>query len=154
MNRVVVTAVAALAIAASVFLSPVIAQSPTNVPQHVRVSNIAAGTARGSTTFVFEWDQATAPGTKTPYTTYEIGKKCAYTFSGSDKAVGGNSGLTLMTGPGPHHKVEARCTCDRGVAYAMVRVYEGKAAWVGPENLPASLMKTPLAFYATCSPVR
>src|SRR5258705_9056341 len=79
MTRVVVTAVAALAIAASVLLSPVIAQSPTNVPQHVRVSNIAAGTARGSTTFVFEWDQATAPGTKTPYTTYEIGKKCAYT---------------------------------------------------------------------------
>lgn len=101
MNRVAVTAVAALGLAASVFLSRAIAQSPANAPQHVRVSNIAAGTARGSTTFVFEWDQAKKPGTNTPYTTYQIGKSCAYTFSGSDKAVGGNSGLTLMTGPGP-----------------------------------------------------
>jgi hypothetical protein len=154
MNRVAVTAVAALALAASVFLSRAIAQSPVNVPQNVRVTNIAAGTARGSTTFVFEWDQARNATTKTPYTTYQIGKSCAYTFSGSDKAVGGNSGLTLMTGPGPHYKLSARCTCDRGVAYAMVRVYEGKAAWMGPQNLTASLMKTPLAFYSTCSPVR
>jgi hypothetical protein len=122
--------------------------------KNVRVTNIAAGTARGSTTFVFEWDQARNATTKTPYTTYQIGKSCAYTFSGSDKAVGGNSGLTLMTGPGPHYKLSARCTCDRGVAYAMVRVYEGKAAWMGPQNLTASLMKTPLAFYSTCSPVR
>jgi len=154
MKRVAVTAVAALALAASVFLSRAIAQSPVNVPQNVRVTDIAAGTARGSTTFVFEWDQARNATTNTPYTTYQIGKSCAYTYSGSDKAIGGNSGLTLMTGPGPHYKLSARCTCDRGVAYAEVRVYEGKAAWIGPQNLPASLMKTPLAFHATCSPVR
>ena len=103
---------------------------------------------------MFEWDQAKNATTNTPSTTYQIGKSCAYTFSGSDKAIGGNSGLTLMTGPGPHYRLEARCTCDRGVAYAMVRVYESKATWVGPSNLPASLMKTPLAFYATCSAVR
>jgi len=154
MNRVALAAAASLVIAASAFLPRAIAQSATNVPQHVQVNQMAAGTARGTTTFLFEWDQARAVGTNTPYTTDQIGKSCAYTFTGSDKAVGGNSGLTLMTGPGPHYKVEARCTCDRGVAYAMVRVYEGKAVWAGPGNLPASLMKTPLAFYATCSPVR
>jgi hypothetical protein len=154
MKRVSVTVVMALAIAASAFVARATAQSPANVPQNVRVNNMAAGTARGSTTFVFEWDQAKKLGTNTPYTTYQIGKSCAYTFSGSDKAIGGNSGLTLMTGPGPHYRLEARCTCDRGVAYAMVRVYESKATWVGPSNLPASLMKTPLAFHAVCSPVR
>jgi hypothetical protein len=154
MNRVAIVAAAAFAIVASGIVSRVVAQSPANVPQHVQVNQMSAGTARGTTKFLFEWDQAKALGTNAPYTTYQIGKGCAYTFTGSDKAVGGNSGLTLMTGPGPHYKVQASCTCDRGVAYAMVRVYEGKATWVGPGNLPATLMKTPLAFYATCSPVR
>ena len=154
MNRVAIVAAVALVVAASGILSRVTAQSPINVPQHVQVTQMAAGTARSSTTFVFEWDQAKKLGTNTPYTTYQIGKSCAYTFSGSDKAIGGNSGLTLMSGPGPHYKLQARCTCDRGVAYAMVRVYEGKAAWMGPQNLPATLMKTPLAFYATCSAAR
>ena len=143
MNRVaIVAAAAAFVIVASGIVSRVVAQSPANVPQHVQVNQMSAGTARGTTKFLFEWDQAKALGTN------------AYTFTGSDKAVGGNSGLTLMSGPGPHYKVQASCTCDRGVAYAMVRVYEGKATWVGPGNLPATLMKTPLAFYATCSPVR
>src|SRR4051812_3696805 len=100
MNRVALTAVAAIALAASVFLSRAIAQSPANVPQNVRVTNIASGTGRGSTTFVFEWDQARNATTNTPYTTYQIGKSCAYTFSGSDKAIGGNNGPTLVTGTG------------------------------------------------------
>ena len=152
MNRVEIVAAAALVITASGVLSRANAQSPTNVPQHVRVSQIAADTRRNATTFVLEWDQPSALGTNTSNTTYEIGKKCGYTFSGSDKAVGGNSGLTLMTGPGPHFKLVARCSCDRGVGYAMVRVYGRKTAWIGPENLPATLMKGPLAFYATCSP--
>ncbi len=152
MNRVVIIAITAFVITACGPSSGASAQSPANVPQNVQVTQIAAGTTRNNTTFVLEWNQARNLATNAPYTTYQIGKKCAYTFTGADKAIGGNSGLTLMTGPGPHYKLTAKCSCDRGVAYAMVRVYESKAAWVGPQNLPPSLMKAPQAFYSTCSP--
>lgn len=152
MNRATIISVAALVIAACGLSSRAAAPPPANVPQNVHVSQISAGAAKNSTSFVFEWDQARNLATNALYTTYEFGKKCAYTYTGADKAVGGNSGLTLMTGPGPHYKLTANCTCDRGVAYAMVRVYEAKAVWMGPQNLSQSLMKGPMAFYATCSP--
>jgi hypothetical protein len=92
----------------------------TLLPQNVQITKMAPA-GKGVVTLVLEWDRP--PGVTGGVTTYQLGRSCPqYTVVAPDEYVGRASGSTFMKGPGPHHRVEAVCVCDRGWVKFDVRV--------------------------------
>jgi len=140
------------------FPSSVAAAQDVTLPQNFRVSDLnPAASGRFRVTLVYEWEQAIKKGTSEPATVYQLNKACSYTFSGQDKAIGGNSGLLIMSGPGPHYRVAADCSCSRYTWIApAVRVYDPTGNWVTVANPPVANPQTDTKpggwFIAPCSP--
>jgi hypothetical protein len=141
------------AVLSSFWSMPVVAQQDPTLPQNFRVSELREGPGRFQVALVYEWEQAKKRGTNDPATIYQLNKACGYTFSGQDKAIGGNSGLLIMSGPGPHYRVQAVCNCARYTWIApAVRVYNPPGKWVTVANPPSGQTKPGGWFVAPCSP--
>ena len=113
---------------AAEFVSSVDATKDATLPQNFQVSELREGPGRFQVALVYQWDAATKAGTSAYQKKYELNKACTYKFSGLDKAIGGNSGLVIMEGPGPKYRVEAICNCSRYTYITpLVRAYAASA---------------------------
>jgi hypothetical protein len=121
------------------------------------VSELTEGPGRFQVTLVYEFDRAMKKGTSEGYTSYQLNKSCVFTpFSAKDKVTAGNSGLPNLSGPGPHYKLKAVCTCQ-GYVYIspLVRVYPPGGMWVYLADPPgATHPNNAAAFVAPCKQTR
>ena len=113
--------IALVAICGCGFLSRATAQQNPSLPQNFRLSQMAYGPGRSQATMTLQWEQAVTPGTRVPYTKYQLTAGCSYTASGQDQLSGGSNSMVL-TGPGPTYIVRAICSCLHGVTGPAVRV--------------------------------
>jgi hypothetical protein len=135
----------------SALVSPAAAQQ-ASPPRNFKVSNLTPGPGRFQVMAVYEWD---APA---PNLTYQLNSGCAFKAAGL--TFSGNSGLTIVSGGGPHYRLDATCNCDRyKYVGPAVRTYSpAYSVWVILTSPPAGagpqLANRPGVFEFPCKQTR